>query len=84
MSASQEIEALKAIRESPKMKQYLRIKKTYDEFKELRKALGKPVTTTINPERIRRDLSGTEFSSLIEEIEKKQQTEKKGLGTRKT
>jgi len=45
--------------------------KSYREFKRLRKILGKPVQTTINPKKIREDLSSEQFLSLLEELKKR-------------
>jgi SMC interacting uncharacterized protein involved in chromosome segregation len=45
--------------------------KLYNEFKRLRKILGKPVQTTINPEEIRKDLSSKEFLALIKELKER-------------
>lgn len=36
-------------------------KKMYEDFKRLRKMLGKPVTDKLDPAKIRKDLSGKDF-----------------------
>lgn len=74
------IQILKEARKSHLLEKYADTMKTYQEFKELRRALGKPVITKVSPEKTKKDLSGAEFLLLIEEIQ-----EKKGkIGTRKT
>jgi hypothetical protein len=36
-------------------------KRIYEDFKRLRKVLGKPVTDKLDPSKIRKDLSGRDF-----------------------
>jgi hypothetical protein len=43
----------------------------YQEFKRLREIMGKPVETTINPEKAKKDLTSREFLALIEEVKRK-------------
>lgn len=42
--------------------------KVYREFKRIRKEIGKPVTTEIDPNKILSDLKGEDFFTLIEQL----------------
>ena len=71
------IQILKEVKKSQLLKKYADVMKTYQEFKELRKVLGKPVSTQVNPEKIKKDLSGVDFHLLTEEV--KERKEKIGI-----
>lgn len=40
---------------------FVEAKKIYEDFKRLRKIIGKPVTDKLDPVKIRKDLSGRDF-----------------------
>ncbi|MGQ9642123.1 MAG: hypothetical protein ACUVUF_08435 [Candidatus Bathycorpusculaceae bacterium] len=50
---------------------YKEATKRYQEFKRLREVLGKPVETTINPEKVKENLTSKEFLALVEEVRRK-------------
>ncbi len=52
------------------LENYGKAKHVYEEFKRIRAALGKPYSPIIDPEKIRRDLSGVELIPLIKKLEK--------------
>lgn len=43
----------------------------YQEFKKLRDILGKPIETTINPEKVRKDLTSKDFLLLVKKMKRK-------------
>jgi hypothetical protein len=53
------------------LEEYKEARKYYDEFKRLRKQLGKPPREFIDPEGVKKDLTGKEFYDFIEELKKK-------------
>jgi hypothetical protein len=54
-----------------KYEKYQDVIKKYQEFKRLREIMGKPVETTINPEKAKKNLTSKEFLALIEEVKRK-------------
>jgi hypothetical protein len=52
-------------------KEYRDALKIYNEFKRLRKELGIPVNPSIDPKKVRKDLTGEDFFSLLEEMRKR-------------
>jgi hypothetical protein len=40
---------------------FTEIRRTYEEFKRLRRLIGRPVTDKLDPDKIRKDLSGRDF-----------------------
>ena len=77
ISEGELVQVLKEAKDSPLVKKYVEVMRTYREFKELRRILGKPVVTEIDPKKIQEDLSGADFVLKIEE-EKKARRGKKG------
>lgn len=64
------IKIVKEAKESPLLKKYVDVLRTYREFKELRQILGKPIVTEIDIKKIKEDLSGAEFISQLEKEKK--------------
>lgn len=52
------------------LKNYGKAKQIFEEFKRIRATLGKPYSPIIDPEKIRRDLSGGELMPLIKKLGK--------------
>jgi len=67
------LEAALSKDEQTKLKEYREARKTYREFKRLREEIGKPVRPVVDPETLKRALTGEDFLSLLEEIRKRRQ-----------
>jgi hypothetical protein len=64
-----EVVALQAA--SDKNKEFKEALEVYEEFKRLRKQIGKPVRSIVDPKKVRKDLTGEDFFSLLEEVQKR-------------
>jgi cell fate (sporulation/competence/biofilm development) regulator YlbF (YheA/YmcA/DUF963 family) len=53
------------------VERYKDAKKEYDEFKRLRRQIGKLPRKFIDPEGVKKDLSGEDFYNLLDELKKK-------------
>ena len=68
MTESEVVILLAASKESKEFKEAVEI---YNEFKRLRKEIGKPIRSIVDPKKVKKDLTGEDFFALLEEIRKR-------------
>jgi len=68
LTESEVVILLAASKESKEFKEAVEI---YNEFKRLRKEIGKPIRSIVDPKKVKKDLTGEDFFALLEEIRKR-------------
>jgi hypothetical protein len=71
MKALSESEMVVLLTASEKSKEYKEAVEVYNRFKLLREQIGKPVRSIVDPKKVKKDLTGEDFFSLLEEVRKR-------------